>query len=193
MRTFGQVVVRARKAAGLTQKAVAERLRRGDGRRVLPPWLNDLEHVACSPRENAVIEQLAQVLKVSTDFLYFHARRLPANIEGNFDEGSIEEAYRAFRNQLQLPPTADQHTRPSRINSHSGAWAKDSRRHLSGSRQRADNSELTIATPPGLTARPPSAALFFRGFWGSGHWVPCLSMRFRQAKLMRTEDSLPKT
>ena len=33
METFGQVIVKARKAAGLTQQAVAERLRRGDGRK----------------------------------------------------------------------------------------------------------------------------------------------------------------
>ena len=44
MRTFGQVIVEAREASSLTQKVVAERLRRADGRRVLPPWLNDLEH-----------------------------------------------------------------------------------------------------------------------------------------------------
>jgi hypothetical protein len=39
MRTSGQVIVKARKAASLTQKAVAERPPRlGDGRRVwLPP------------------------------------------------------------------------------------------------------------------------------------------------------------
>jgi hypothetical protein len=41
MKTFGQVIVEARKAAGLTQKAVAERFRRGDGRKVLPPYLNE--------------------------------------------------------------------------------------------------------------------------------------------------------
>ncbi len=39
METFGQVIVAARKAAGLTQKAVAERLQRADGRNVLPPYL----------------------------------------------------------------------------------------------------------------------------------------------------------
>ena len=38
MKTFGQVIRKARKSAGL-----AERLRRGDGRRVLPSFLNDLE------------------------------------------------------------------------------------------------------------------------------------------------------
>jgi hypothetical protein len=37
MKTFGQVIRERRKTAGLTQKAVAERLRRGDGRAVLPP------------------------------------------------------------------------------------------------------------------------------------------------------------
>jgi transcriptional regulator with XRE-family HTH domain len=44
MKTFGQVMVETRKAAGLTQKAVVERLRYGDGRKVLPPYLDDLEH-----------------------------------------------------------------------------------------------------------------------------------------------------
>jgi hypothetical protein len=42
MKTFGQVIVGARKSAGLTQKAVAARLRPRDGRKVLPPYLNDL-------------------------------------------------------------------------------------------------------------------------------------------------------
>ncbi len=51
MKTFKQVTVEARKAAGLTQKAVAERLRRGDGRKVLPPFLNDLEHDRRYPPE----------------------------------------------------------------------------------------------------------------------------------------------
>lgn len=60
MKTFGQVIREARKSVGLTQKAVAERLRRGDGRKVLPPFLNDLEFDRRLPPENAVIEQLAR-------------------------------------------------------------------------------------------------------------------------------------
>jgi hypothetical protein len=69
-----------------------------------------------------VIEELAQVLNVSADFLYFYARRLPANVEGDFDEGSIEAAYRAFREALQQAPTIDQRRRPSRIDPQLGAW-----------------------------------------------------------------------
>src|SRR5260370_36941589 len=88
MRPFGQEIVAARKNACLTQKAVAARLRRSDGRAVMPPYLNDLEHDRRHPPENTVIEQVAEVLNVSPDLLYFYARRLPANVDGDLDEGS---------------------------------------------------------------------------------------------------------
>ena len=70
MKTFGQVITEARKKAGLTQKEVAERLRREDGRKVLPPYLNDLEHDRRYPPENSVIDQLAKILGVSADVSY---------------------------------------------------------------------------------------------------------------------------
>jgi transcriptional regulator with XRE-family HTH domain len=107
MKTFGQVILEARKAAGLTQKAVAERLRREDGRRVLPPWLNDLEHDRRYPPENAVIEQLAKLLHISVDVLYFYAKRVPGDVEGDFDDSAIEAAYCAFRRALSKPYESD--------------------------------------------------------------------------------------
>jgi len=103
MKTFGQVIVAARKAAGLTQKAVGARLRRGDGRKVLPPYLNDLEHGRRYPPENEVIEQLAKILNSSADFLYFYARRMPGDINSDFDESRVEAAYLVFRNELTKP------------------------------------------------------------------------------------------
>ena len=51
------MITEARKKAGLTQEEVAERLRRADGRTVLAPYLNDLEHDRRYPPENEVIEQ----------------------------------------------------------------------------------------------------------------------------------------
>jgi transcriptional regulator with XRE-family HTH domain len=81
----------------------------------MPPYLNDVEHDRRHPPENTVIEQLAQVLNVSPDFLYFYARRLPANVESDFDEGSIEAAYRAFRKELQQARTTDPGRRPTPI------------------------------------------------------------------------------
>jgi transcriptional regulator with XRE-family HTH domain len=100
MKTFGQVITEARKKAGLTQKEVAEQLHRGDGRKVLPPLLNDLEHDRRYPPENAVIEQLAGILKISSDILYFYAKRLPSDVTPDADDTEVEEAYRAFRKAL---------------------------------------------------------------------------------------------
>lgn len=100
MKTFGQVITEARKKAGLTQKEVAEYLRREDGRKVLPPFLNDLEHNRRYPPENGVIEQLAEILKISSDVLYFYAKRLPSDVARDADDIQVEEAYRAFRKAL---------------------------------------------------------------------------------------------
>jgi transcriptional regulator with XRE-family HTH domain len=106
MRTFGQVITEARKKLGLTQKEVAERLRRGDGRKVLPPYLNDLEHDRRYPPENEVIEQLAKILKVSADVLYFYAKRVPADVSREAADTEVEAAYQAFRRVLEEPSKA---------------------------------------------------------------------------------------
>jgi hypothetical protein len=82
--------------------------------KVLPPWLNDLEHDPRNPPENAVIEQLAEILHISADVLYFYARLVPGDISGDFDDNVIEAGYRAFRKELQRPATIDQRGRQSR-------------------------------------------------------------------------------
>jgi transcriptional regulator with XRE-family HTH domain len=100
MKTFGQVIMEARKKAGLTQKEVAERLRREDGRKVLPPYLNDLEHDRRYPPENSVIDQLAKILGVAADVLYFHANRLSDDLNRAADGADVQAAFRAFRKAL---------------------------------------------------------------------------------------------
>jgi transcriptional regulator with XRE-family HTH domain len=103
MKTFGQVIMEARKKAGRTQKEVAERLRREDGRKVLPPYLNDLEHDRRYPPENSVIDQLAKILGVSADVLYFHANRLSDDLNRAADGADVQAAFRAFRKALGTP------------------------------------------------------------------------------------------
>lgn len=105
MKTFGQMITEARKKSGLTQKEVAERLRRGDGRKVLPPYLNDLEHDRRYPPENSVIDQLAKILGVSADLLYFHANRLSDDLNRAADGADVQAAFRAFRKALRAPRT----------------------------------------------------------------------------------------
>ena len=104
MKTFGQVLREARKKAGLTQREVAGRLKREDGRVVDPPYLNAVEHDHRYPPEDFIIEQLAKILGVSPDVLYFHANRQPPDVKTGAAQAQVEAAYRAFRKALGVKP-----------------------------------------------------------------------------------------
>jgi transcriptional regulator with XRE-family HTH domain len=104
MKTFGQVLTEARKKAGLTQREVAARLRRQDGRPVDPPYLNAVEHDHRYPPDDDLIEQLAKIVGISADVLYFHANRQPADVKTAADQERVESAYRAFRRALGVKP-----------------------------------------------------------------------------------------
>jgi transcriptional regulator with XRE-family HTH domain len=101
MKGFGQVITEARKKAGLTQKEVAGRLKREDGRPVDPPYLNSLEHDHRYPPADHMIEQLAEILGISADVLYFYANRLHADIKREAGNESVQAAYQAFRKALK--------------------------------------------------------------------------------------------
>ena len=105
MRTFGQVLREARKKAGLTQRELAAQLKREDGRPVDPPYLNAVEHDHRYPPEDYLIEQMAKIVGISPDVLYFHANRHPADVKADVDEERVESAYRAFRKALGVRPT----------------------------------------------------------------------------------------
>ncbi len=100
MKTFGQVLREARKEAGITQRELAARLKREDGRPVDPPYLNAVEHDPRYPPEDYLIEQMAKIVGISADVLYFHANRHPADVKADVDEERVESAYRAFRKAL---------------------------------------------------------------------------------------------
>ena len=107
-------------SGGLTQKVVAERFRRGDGRKVLPPFLNDVEHDRRYPPEDAVLEQLAKILNLSSDVLYFYAKRVPADLRRDAEDSEVEAAYSAFRKVID-----EAKTEAYRSKSRRSALAKD--------------------------------------------------------------------
>jgi transcriptional regulator with XRE-family HTH domain len=100
MKTFGQVLREARKKAGITQRQLAARLKREDGRPVDPPYLNAVEHDHRYPPEDFVIDQIAKIVGVSPDVLYFAANRQPPDVRSGADNDRLEAAYRAFRKAL---------------------------------------------------------------------------------------------
>jgi len=65
-----------------------------------PPYLNAVEHDHRYPPEDHLIEQLAKILGISADVLYFHANRQPADVKTEGDQARVEAAYRAFRKVL---------------------------------------------------------------------------------------------
>ena len=105
MKTFGQVLREARKKAGITQRDLAARLKREDGRPVDPPYLNAVEHDHRYPPEDYLIEQMAKIVGISPDVLYFHANRQPPDVKTAADQDRLEAAYRAFRRALGVRAT----------------------------------------------------------------------------------------
>ena len=65
-----------------------------------PPYLNAVEHDHRYPPEDYLIEQMAKIVGISADVLYFHANRHPADVKGEVDQDRVEAAYRAFRKAL---------------------------------------------------------------------------------------------
>jgi transcriptional regulator with XRE-family HTH domain len=100
MKTFGQVLREARKKAGVTQRELAARLKREDGRPVDPPYLNAVEHDHRYPPEDYLIEQMGKIVGISPDVLYFHANRQPPDVKTEAGQERLEAAYRAFRRAL---------------------------------------------------------------------------------------------
>lgn len=49
------------------------------------------------PPEGAQIEQLAKVLNLSSDILYFYTKRVPPDVRRDATDSEVEAAYKAFR------------------------------------------------------------------------------------------------
>ncbi len=75
-------------------------MKREDGRPVAPPYLNAIEHDHRYPPEDYLIEQMAKIVGISPDVLYFYTNRYPADVKADVDEERVESAYRALRKVL---------------------------------------------------------------------------------------------
>jgi transcriptional regulator with XRE-family HTH domain len=78
--TFGGAISAARKAKGLSQKELAERIKREDGEPISPQYLNDIEHDRRSPSSEHLVMQFSKVLGLDAEYLAFLADRWPASL-----------------------------------------------------------------------------------------------------------------
>jgi transcriptional regulator with XRE-family HTH domain len=99
--TFGKAITNARRKAGLSQKQLAELIQREEGGSISPQYLNDIEHDRRSPSSDHIIQQFSRTLKVSEDYLYYLAGRVPANIrQARVTPPEVEKWVTAFRRTL---------------------------------------------------------------------------------------------
>jgi transcriptional regulator with XRE-family HTH domain len=99
--TFGQLIIDARRKAGLSQKELAARILKEDGGAISASYLNDIEHDRRSPSSEAMIKQLAKALNLAPELLFFSAGRLPSELTKDADQRRVVKAFDAFRKALK--------------------------------------------------------------------------------------------
>jgi transcriptional regulator with XRE-family HTH domain len=100
--SFGRAITSARKDLELSQKEVANKIRKEDGETITPQYLNDIEHDRRSPSSDHIVKQFATVLNVKADVLYWLAGRVPGDVmKRTASPEQIERAFAAFRKTIK--------------------------------------------------------------------------------------------
>ena len=101
MASFGEYIATRRKALKLTQKDVALQLKKDDGIPISLSYFHDIEAGKRNPPNDQIIEQLATILGIPAELLYFQAERMPADFKREgIPEERILAAYQAFQREL---------------------------------------------------------------------------------------------
>lgn len=104
MKTFGQIIARARKELGISQKDLAAKIGKEDGEAISPQYLNDIEHDRRDPPSEFFIEQFSKHLKLSKEHLIAAAGLWPTDIRDKIADANpraVEQAFTAFRKVLK--------------------------------------------------------------------------------------------
>ena len=100
-KTFGSAISNVRKKKRLSLKDLSSRIRREDGQTISPQYLNDIEHDHRRPSSDHMVKQLANVLEIDRDWLYYLAGRFPDDIRRRqFSEEEVQKRIVAFRRPL---------------------------------------------------------------------------------------------
>jgi transcriptional regulator with XRE-family HTH domain len=100
--SFGVAVSQRRKEKKMSQKELAALIKREDDLSISPQYLNDIEHDRRSPSSEMLIKQLANVLDMNEDVLYFLAGKIPADLVNQQPTPEkIERAMVAFRQTIR--------------------------------------------------------------------------------------------
>src|SRR5437588_8715395 len=102
--TFGEIIVEARKKLGMSQKELAERIRKEDGTPISGQYLNDIERDRRNPPSEHLILQFAKLLNIPKDYLLLAAGTVPQEFAqrlSDSDPETVERAFQAFRRNIK--------------------------------------------------------------------------------------------
>lgn len=101
---FGQIIIDARKRLGISQKQLAERIKKEDGEPISAQYLNDIERDRRNPPSEHLIAQFATKLRLSKNYLMAAAGTLPDDLRQLVNDSSpqaVERAFQAFRKNIK--------------------------------------------------------------------------------------------
>jgi transcriptional regulator with XRE-family HTH domain len=103
MKTFGNLISEARRAVGLSQKDLAGKIKKEDGKTISAQYLNDIEHDRRNPPSEFLIAQMAPLLKLDKDVLCLAAGTIPQDLKkiATTQPERVEEAFKAFRRDVK--------------------------------------------------------------------------------------------
>ena len=100
--SFGRAIASARKDLELSQRDLANKIRKEDGTPITPQYLNDIEHDRRSPSSDHLVKQFSTVLNIKADVLYWLAGRVPSDVmRRTASPELIEKAFAVFRKTMK--------------------------------------------------------------------------------------------
>jgi transcriptional regulator with XRE-family HTH domain len=103
MKTFGTIISEARRAAGLSQKELAAKVKKEDGQPISAQYLNDIEHDRRNPPSEFLIAQFATLLKLDKDVLILAAGMIPQDLQklAASQPEKMGQAFKVFRKAIK--------------------------------------------------------------------------------------------
>ena len=99
--TLGSVIREKRKKSGMSQKQLAEKIKKEDEGSISPQYLNDIELERRTPPAY-ILDQLAELLELPLDDLYLLAGQFPSDLRpGEYDPSRFRAAFKVFRKELK--------------------------------------------------------------------------------------------
>lgn len=100
MASFGELISEKRRELGWSQRELAERVLKEDGKPISPQYLNDLERDRRGAPSDQLIETFATVLQLDKDLLFYSAGEVAPDLRG-LGPAQVKEAIVAFRQNLE--------------------------------------------------------------------------------------------